>query len=178
MMTQVGKIEQDKLVVTNVGSTTITYDWKKYLRGDYIPSKNSDMAQRFYCHYPKSILKPGESKIFTFSFRSERPGMYQEEWELLTEPLLLNALPLINLSGISTQGDSFIDVREQFEVKFNEEITAQNANEVFEEIFDRVKTPTPPAPIMTEPDTFKHFFEKNNRHLGLYYTKYIMDSFF
>ena len=36
-----------------------------------------------------SILKPGESKTFIFSFRSEKAGMYFEEWELHTEPLLL-----------------------------------------------------------------------------------------
>jgi hypothetical protein len=84
-----------------VGSTTVTYDWRKSQRGDYIPSKNSDFVQRFYCHYPRSILKPGESKIFTFSFRSERAGMFFEEWELLTEPLLIKALPVVNLSGIA-----------------------------------------------------------------------------
>jgi len=53
-----------------------------------------------------------------------------------------------------------------------------SAHEAFEEIFDRVKTPTPPAPNMTDPDTFKFYFEKNNKHLGLYFTKFIMDSFF
>lgn len=39
------------VVVTNVGSTTVTYMWKKVQRGDYIQSKSSDAVQRFYCHY-------------------------------------------------------------------------------------------------------------------------------
>ena len=98
MMTPVGSISQDRVVVKNVGTTTVAYDWRKIQRGDFIQSKNSDGVQRFYCHYvtittvliylqPHGVLKPGETKTFTFSFRSaERPGMYFEEWELLTDP--------------------------------------------------------------------------------------------
>ena len=82
------------MIVRNVGSTTITYDWKRVHRGDFIQSKCSDGIQRFYCHYPHGVLKPGEQKTFTFSFRSaETPGMYFEEWELLTDPQLLQGLP-------------------------------------------------------------------------------------
>ena len=52
MMTPVGITNQDRgrfiarshglVIVRNNGSTVITYDWKKVLRGDYIQSKNSD----------------------------------------------------------------------------------------------------------------------------------------
>jgi hypothetical protein len=90
----------------NVGSTTVTYDWKKVHRGDFITSKHSDGVQRFYCHYPHGVLKPGESKTFTFSFRSaDKPGMFFEEWELITDPHMLQALPVIYLSGIATLND-------------------------------------------------------------------------
>jgi hypothetical protein len=90
------------VVVKNIGSTTVTYEWKKNIRGDYISSKKSDFVQRFWCHYPRAILKPGESKIFTFSFASEKVGMFNEEWELWTEPLLLKQLARLELCGIST----------------------------------------------------------------------------
>lgn len=83
-------------------------------RGDHIMSKRSDYLQRFYCHYPRSILKPGESKTFIFSFRSEKVGMFNEEWELLTEPLLMNSLPVLSLSGISLQVDEYSQRRDQF----------------------------------------------------------------
>jgi hypothetical protein len=52
------------------------------------------------------VLKPGESKTFTFSFRSaEKPGMFFEEWELITDPKMLTPLPTIYLSGIATLND-------------------------------------------------------------------------
>lgn len=89
-----------------MGTTTVTYDWKKVYRGDFVASKNSDGVQRFYCHYPHGVLKPGESKTFTFSFRSaDKPGMFFEEWELITDPHLLQPLPMIYLSGIATLND-------------------------------------------------------------------------
>jgi hypothetical protein len=31
---------------------------------------------------------------------------------------------------------------------------------------------------MRDPDTFKEHFERNNKHLGLYYTKFTMDAFY
>jgi hypothetical protein len=41
-----------------------------------------------------------------FSFRSaEKPGIFFEEWELLTDPQMLQPLPLVYLSGISTLSD-------------------------------------------------------------------------
>lgn len=105
MKGNLNEIIYDKVVISNTGSTTVSYEWKKVHRKDLIPSKNSDFIQRFYCHYPRSILKPGESKIFTFSFKSEKVGIFNEEWNLLTEPVLLNNLPILSLSGIGVEAD-------------------------------------------------------------------------
>jgi len=33
--------------------------------------------------------------------------MFNEEWELLTEPLLLNSLPVLSLSGIAVKEDEY-----------------------------------------------------------------------
>ncbi len=93
------------MLLKNVGSTTVTYEWKRVERGDHLVSKKSDFVQRFFCYYPRSILKPGEQKAFNFSFKSEKTGMFNEEWELLTEPLLLNPLNNVALSGIALEED-------------------------------------------------------------------------
>jgi hypothetical protein len=53
-----------------------------------------------------------ESKTFTFSFRSaDKPGMFFEEWELITDPQTLSKLPLFYLSGMATLND---DKRQDF----------------------------------------------------------------
>jgi hypothetical protein len=110
------------VILKNTGTTTVTYEWKKIERGDYIPSKNSDGVQRFYCHYPRDTLKPNESKTFIYSFRSEKPGMFNEEWELLTEPQLLESAPLLNLSGMATKVDEYISKVDEFEAEFDEDL--------------------------------------------------------
>lgn len=86
-------------------------------------------------------MKPGESKTFTFTFRSANlPGMYFEEWELLTDPSLLQALPQIYLSGIATLND---DARQSMiEAKRNEvnaEVEQDIAKQSLLDILDQVK---------------------------------------
>ena len=109
------------VIMKNTGTTTVTYEWKKIERGDFIASKNSDGVQRFYCHYPRDSLKPGESKTFIFSFRSDKPGMFNEEWELLTEPQLLEPAPLLYISGMAIQDDEYLEKRDVLNHKFAEE---------------------------------------------------------
>ena len=41
-----------------------------------------------------------------------------------------------------------------------------------------VRSPTPPPPDMRDPQTFKKYFEENNRHLGLYFTQGVMDELY
>lgn len=110
-------------------------------RGDHILAKKSDFLQRFYCHYPRSILKPGESKTFTFSFRSAKVGMFNEEWELLTEPLLMNSLPMLSLTGISLQTDQYADKRDQFWQQFETTFINRDARETVYDLVDRIKSP-------------------------------------
>ena len=46
--------------------------------------------------------------------------MFNEEWELLTEPLLINSLPMLSLSGISLQADLYAEKRQNFWQNFEE----------------------------------------------------------
>jgi hypothetical protein len=112
MHADLNQIKQDVVVVENIGSTTVTYEWKRVIRGDHVRAKKSDMVQRFFCHYPRSLLKPGEARAFTFSFKSFTVGMFNEEWELLTEPMLQTPISLVCLSGIATQEDQLKSKRD------------------------------------------------------------------
>jgi len=141
MMAEVCSIKQDQVVMKNTGSTTVTYEWKKIIRGDFIPSKNSDGIQRFYCHYPRYTLKPGEVKTFIFSFRSEIPGMFNEEWELLTEPMLIEPAPILNLSGMATRVDEFIESRAELQDTFMKEL--QRTQEIEEADIQNTRPETP-----------------------------------
>jgi len=45
--------------------------------------------------------------------------MFNEEWELLTEPLLLSPLNYLQISGIACEGDSLAEKREEFWSEFS-----------------------------------------------------------
>lgn len=94
-----------------------------------------------FCVKPRNILKPGESKTFTFSFRSEKIGMFNEEWELLTEPLLMTSLPMLQLSGMALQEDQYADRRDQFWEQFDTNFVQRDARETVYQLVDRIKTP-------------------------------------
>lgn len=138
-MTSVNKIKQDQVILKNIGSTTVTYEWKKIIRSDYVLSKNSDGIQRFYSHYPRDTLKPGENKTFIFSFRSEKAGMFNEEWELLTEPELMETPPLLTLSGMATKEDEFIEARNQLKQRFEKELLLTEQPEYLSDFLGDIK---------------------------------------
>ena len=104
--------------------------------------------------------------------------MFFEEWELLTEPMLLQPLPMVALSGIATQEDAFVEARAKIDEEFEKRYVQHYSEELLDDIVGAVRTPTPPPPNMRDPETFKQFFEEKNKHLGLYFTKYSMDAFY
>jgi hypothetical protein len=48
---------------------------------------------------------PQEKKAFVFTFRSEKEGIFFEEWQLTTVPELPVHLPPIQLNGIALKYD-------------------------------------------------------------------------
>lgn len=152
------------VVMKNTGTTTVTYEWKKIFRGDYISSKKSDGIQRFYCHYPRDMLKPGESKTFIFSFRSEKPGMFNEEWELLTEPNLITPAPLLCLSGMATKADEYVEKRKQINDVFAREVDKMRAKGK-----QQILESKPASVVSPREEDLASLFNKFNEHLGVTY---------
>ena len=67
--------------------------------------------------------------------------MFNEEWELLTEPLLMNSLPMLSLSGISLEVDQYAEKRDTFWQSFETKFVNRDARETVLELVDRIKTP-------------------------------------
>lgn len=123
-------------------------------------------------------MKPGETKTFTFSFISDKVGMYNEEWELLTEPLLNNSLPMLSLSGIATQPDAYTEKRNRFWEDFTDNFVQRDAAQTVDELIDRVKTPPKAEPNRRDPEIFAKMFEESNQDLKLYYSADTMDGLY
>lgn len=171
------EISTDQVTIRNIGTTTIYYEWRKVQRGDYIEAKHSDGVQRFYGITIRNKLLPKESKTFTFSFRSTVPGMFFEEWEILTEPRCLQPLKILTLNGISIEEET--DLREID--RLDDEVSNINEKnyfkEIMDDIIDRVRTPTPSLPEMQETEVFAQQFELKNKKYGLWFGNYEMNAF-
>lgn len=129
---------------------------------------------------PHGLLKPMESKTFTFSFRSaDKPGMFTEEWELITDPQTLTKLPLFYLSGMATQNDDQRQAFIQETLKNREEEVTEyrSANQCRDEL-EMIKWPEPPKPDIREVTYFQQEFEKNNRHIGVYFSPAVHSQLF
>ena len=64
------------------------------------------------------VVLPGETMKFPFVFKSPNPGVFQEQWEFQTRPLLCGGAALIvTLRGVSLQEDKFKQQRSQLEVR-------------------------------------------------------------
>lgn len=68
--------------------------------------------------------------------------MFNEEWELLTEPQLLETAPLLNLSGMATKADEYIEKRQQLNDVFDRELETKKTH-ALSEVEARALTPPP-----------------------------------
>ena len=63
------------------------------------------------------MILPGETINYPFVFKSPTPGVYQEQWELKTQPTLCGGASLIvTLRGVAIKIDKFKPQRDELEV--------------------------------------------------------------
>lgn len=63
------------------------------------------------------VILPGETKHFTFFFKSLNAGIFRESWEFGTHPTLLGGAVLqVTLHAISLTQDTFVEERKLLEV--------------------------------------------------------------
>ena len=105
--------------------------------------------------------------------------MFNEEWELLTEPLLLNSLPMLSLSGVSLETDQYADKRDAFWQSFETKFVKRDARETVLELVDRIKTPEQETiDPKNDVEEFAKLFEEENSDMELKYTKSTMNGFY
>lgn len=79
---------------------------------------------------------PGETRRFSFIFKSERAGIFSEPWEFRTHPLLLGgALLQVTLWGIAVYEDKLADFRGKLEV--TEHVAGKLSFDLYMQIEDK-----------------------------------------
>lgn len=172
-----GTPASNDLIVTNTGTSAVFYEWKKFPRSESIKSKRSDIITRFYCHYSKGMLLPGESKRFLFTFISKKVGIFTEAWDLHTDPLVIKPISQLILTGRSFETDKMIAQRHFFEQEFKKRIVLHTAEEVLVDIVRSVRTPTPPPPDLSDSKECQEQFEAKNLSENVWHTDEIIELF-
>ena len=103
--------------------------------------------------------------------------MFNEEWELLTEPLLQTPLQLVSLSGIATQEDQNQKKRDEFWTGFSQDYKPEEQVSI-DTLEGYVRNQPVEKPDLTDSSVLCKLFEERNKHIGLFYTKDVLEAFF
>ncbi|XP_006166269.3 MYCBP-associated protein, partial [Tupaia chinensis] len=170
-----GEITPSELTVVNNGTVAIWYDWRRQPQSDCFEDLKRTRLQRFYFNNREGVILPGETKNFTFFFKSLDPGIFRESWEFGTHPTLLGGAVLqVNLHAVSLTQDIFRDERKLLESKLaaHEAVTIVQSvlQELLRGILTPERTPSPLDAYLTEEDLFYH------RNPQLHYQHQVVQS--
>lgn len=77
-------------------------------------------VQRFYFNNSSGVILPGETMKFPFVFKSPNAGVFTEQWQFESRPVVCGgAALLVSLRGIAFAEDKFKDQRLKLEVSKN-----------------------------------------------------------
>ncbi|KAM7069101.1 MYCBP-associated protein isoform 2-T2 [Molossus nigricans] len=156
-----GQKTSSELTVVNNGTVAIWYDWRRQLQPDSFQDLKKNRTQRFYFNNREGVILPGETKIFTFFFKSVNAGIFREFWEFGTHPTLLGGAVLqVNLHAISLAQDIYRDERKSLEKELASQQAVTMMQGTLQELLEGVLTPervqSPVDSCLTEEDLFHH----------------------
>ena len=102
---------------------------------------NSDV-----CICCSGVILPGDTLRFPFTFKSSNPGMFTEQWQLDTQPVLSGgAVIRVLLKGLALQDDLNAEKRARLEDELGQRQARQIVESIVKEILDGVRSPERPA---------------------------------
>ncbi|XP_058139979.1 MYCBP-associated protein isoform X2 [Dasypus novemcinctus] len=170
-----GEKTSSELTVVNNGTVAIWYDWRRRFQPDSFHDLKRNRMQRFYFNNREGVILPGETKNFTFFFKSLSAGIFRESWEFGTHPTLLGGAVLqVNLHAVSLTQDIFRDERKLLENKLAAHEAVTIVESVLQELLRGVLTPERvPSPVdayLTEEDLFHY------KNPGLHYQHQVVQN--
>ncbi|NP_001089836.1 uncharacterized protein LOC734902 [Xenopus laevis] len=154
-----GEKASSVLEVVNNGSAAIWYEWRRLPPAARLQRSHKEpRVQRFYFNTSSGVILPGETQLFPFHFKSPTAGIFGENWEFCTHPVLLaGALLQVSLWGIALYEDKTAPHREALQTELEAREALVVAQHIVEELLEGVRSPErPQSPIRseTEEDAF------------------------
>ncbi|XP_072240547.1 MYCBP-associated protein [Leuresthes tenuis] len=159
---QTGEKATSHLELHNEGNTAIFYGWQPLTVPHSFPHLSSQTkTMHFYFNSSSGVIRPGDTKRVEFIFKSEKPGIKTELWQLNTHPVLLQGAAMqIKLRGVALCQDKTADQRLYIEKKLEKIVVGKTCRSIVYEVLRRVhspKKPSSPAELyITEEQQFKN----------------------
>ncbi|XP_069056167.1 MYCBP-associated protein isoform X4 [Pleurodeles waltl] len=160
--------------VANDGTTAIWYEWRRLPYPVGLPEICTDRSvQRFYFNTNSGVILPGDTKAFSFLFRSPSAGIFSESWEFCTHPVLLGGASLqLSLFGISLYEDKTAELRRAVQSELEAKEAVVIAEELLLDLLSDVRSPERPRSPMDSYVTEEDLFKMKNPQL--YYKDHIV----
>ncbi|KAJ3155856.1 hypothetical protein HDU89_005414 [Geranomyces variabilis] len=173
------QVDTSVLTVYNRGSTACEFEWVKIQRPNPLGVKAIyDPTQRFFFYHKSGVIQPGSAYDFHIIFKSAAPGIYTEQWELMTTPLL-ESQPVLTLQGIAVAVDFNAGKRRALEAKLVRAQALTTAEAIIESLLNGIKPRVVSARSLRRLANSRdeQTFVKRNKELGLYYVPKIFARF-
>ena len=127
-----------------MGTTAVFYEWERQQADEVAVDSRKQANQRFFCIETSGMLLPGKSKDFSFTFASDRAGMYSEKWKLKTTPSNViegDGAMVCELTGIASRLDESIPARERINARLERRKLETSVRDILRDVVRDVKTP-------------------------------------
>ncbi|XP_074657573.1 MYCBP-associated protein-like isoform X3 [Tubulanus polymorphus] len=169
-----GERAHSYLDIVNNGTTTIYYDWKSIEKTNPFDIVNAKV-QRFYFDTSPGVILPGDSLKFPFIFKSPNAGVFTEQWQFQTKPVVCGGASLIvTLRGIALQEDKYKEKRIELETELAGKQATQVVSHILDELLDGIKTPERSRSPVDAYITDAEIFERQNP--GRYFSHETIES--
>ncbi|XP_035022900.2 MYCBP-associated protein isoform X1 [Hippoglossus stenolepis] len=165
-----GERPSSHLKMHNEGTTAIFYSWQQLPRQNSFPNLRTQTKSRhFYFNSSSGVILPGDTQRVEFIFKSEKPGIDTEVWQLNTHPVLLQGASMqVTLRGVALYQDKTTDQRNFIETKLENTVMVKMCRSMACKMVSEVRTPERPSSpaelYITEEQRFLHRNPKLQYH--------------
>ncbi|XP_058468536.1 MYCBP-associated protein-like [Solea solea] len=164
-------IATSHLEMCNEGSTAIFFSWQQLPMTQSFHNLQSQTKHRnFYFNSSSGVILPGNTRRVEFIFKSEKPGIRTEVWQLTTHPVLLQGASLqVVLRGVSLYQDKTSDQRLFIESKLEKMMTVNMCQSILCDVLRGIRSPErPSSPAELYVTEEQRFLTKNPKLQYLY----------
>ncbi|KAJ3402860.1 hypothetical protein HDU80_004705 [Chytriomyces hyalinus] len=136
------EVSRSVFTIYNQSNIAYHFEWTRVVKENPLKvAAMYDNVQRFYFYHKKGVLLPGTAFDFPIVFKSGSPGIYTEEWELVTNPGTGPDVPTtLKLQGIALEPDSRKEKRSKIEALLDRRVAETAAKEVLDGILSSMRT--------------------------------------